>query len=79
MKKILTRLSSILLLATIVVSAIFMSGHVFAQTDRENQNNIVDVETDENQSTKAILQSPEESLEPSADKTSGSEQTQSSE
>lgn len=79
MKKILTRLSSILLLITIVISAISMSGHVFAQTDRENQNNIVDVETNENQSTKVILQSPEESLEPSTDKTSGSEQTQSSE
>lgn len=79
MKKILTRLSSILLLITIVISAISMSGHVFAQTDSQNQNNIVDVETDENQSTKVILQSPEESLEPSADKTSGREQTQSSE
>lgn len=63
MKKILTRLSSILLLITIVISAISMSGHVFAQTDRQNQNNIVDVETDENQSTKVILQSSEGSLE----------------
>lgn len=79
MKKLLTRLSSVLLLATIVVSAIFMSGHVFAQTDIQNQNNIVDVKTDENQSTKVILQSSEESLEPPADKTSDSEQTQSSE
>lgn len=79
MKKILTRLSSILLLATIVISAISMSGHVFAQTERQNQNNIVDVETDENQSTKVILQSSEESLEPTAGKTADSEQTKSSE
>lgn len=79
MKKILTRLSSILLLVTIVISAITMSGHVFAQTDRQNQNNIVDVETDENQSTKVILQSSEESLEPTAGKTADSEQTKSSE
>lgn len=63
MKKLLTRLSSVLLLVTIVISAISMSGHVFAQTDSQNQNNIVDVETDENQSTKVILQSSEGSLE----------------
>ena len=69
MKKLLTRLSTVLLLVTIVISAISMSGHVFAQTDGENRNNIVDVETDDS----------EESLEPSADKTSDSEQTQSSE
>lgn len=79
MKKLLTRLSSVLLLVTIVISAISMSGHVFAQTDSENQNNIVDIETDENQSTKAILQSSEESLEPNTDKAADSEQTKSSE
>lgn len=79
MKKILTRLSSILLLVTIVISAISMSGHVFAQTDRQNQNNIVDVETDENQNTKVTLQSSEESLEPTAGKTADSEQTETSE
>ena len=49
MKKILTRLSSILLLVTIVISAISMSGHVFAQTDIQNQNSIVDVETDDSE------------------------------
>ena len=79
MKKILTRLSSILLLVTIVISAISMSGHVFAQTDRQNQNNIVDVETDENQNTKVTLQSSEESLEPTTGKTADSEQTETSE
>ena len=79
MKKILTRLSSVLLLVTIVISAISMSGHVFAQTDRQNQNNIVDVETDENQNTKVTLQSSEESLEPTTGKTADSEQTKTSE
>ena len=79
MKKILTRLSSVLLLVTIVISAISMSGHVFAQTDRQNQNNIVDVETDENQNTKVTLQSSEESLEPTTGKTADSEQTETSE
>ena len=78
MKKILTRLSSVLLLVTIVISAISMSGHVFAQTDRQNQNNIVDVETDENQNRKVTLQSSEESLEPTTGKTADSEQTETS-
>lgn len=72
-------MSSVLLLVTIVISAISMSGHVFAQTDIQNQNNIVDVETDENQSTKVTLQSSEESLEPNTDKAADSEQTKSSE
>ena len=79
MKKLLTRLSSVLLLAAIVISAISMSGHVFAQTDIQNQNNIVDVENDENQSTKVTLQSSEETLEPTTGKTADSEQTESSE
>lgn len=67
MKKLLTRLSSVLLLVTIVISAVSMSGHVFAQTDRQNQG------------TKVILQSSEESLEPAAGKTADNEQTGSSE
>lgn len=67
MKKLLTRLSSVLLLVTIVISAVSMNGHVFAQTDRQNQG------------TKVILQSSEESLEPVAGKTADNEQTGSSE
>ena len=67
MKKLLTRLSTVLLLATIVISAISMSGHVFAQTDGENQNNIVDVETDDS----------EESLELTTDTTAPTDSTES--